>query len=111
MALLDAVARADDAVPNGYMLRLVLLPVGFAVAAIALWQILCQALHIPQILLPPPSAVWTVLRDNYAILFGETLPTLSESISSFAVASVLGVGLAVSRPSPRGSARRFIQAS
>ena len=95
MALLDAVARADGAVPHGYMLRLVLLPVGFAVAAIALWQILCQALHIPQILLPPPSAVWTVLRDNYAILFGETLPTLSESISSFAVASVLGVGLAV----------------
>jgi NitT/TauT family transport system permease protein len=97
MALVDAVARADAAVPNGHtLLRLVLLPVGFAVAAIALWQILCQALHIPQILLPPPFAVWTVLRDNYAILFGETLPTLSESTSSFALASVLGVGLAVS---------------
>jgi NitT/TauT family transport system permease protein len=77
------------------MLRLVLLPIGFAVAAIALWQILCQALHIPQILLPPPSAVWTVLHNNYAILFGETLPTLSESVLSFAVASALGVGLAV----------------
>jgi NitT/TauT family transport system permease protein len=77
------------------MLRLVLLPGGFAVAAIALWQVLCQALHIPQILLPPPSAVWTVLRDNYAILLGEMLPTFTESILSFAVASVLGVGLAV----------------
>ncbi len=95
MALLAAVSDADEAVPKARMLRLVLLPVGFAFAAIALWQILCQALHIPQILLPPPSAVWTVLRDNYAILFGETLPTLNESILSFAVASVLGVGLAV----------------
>jgi NitT/TauT family transport system permease protein len=95
MALLAAVSEADETAPNARMLRLVLLPVGFAVAAIALWQILCQALHIPQILLPPPSAVWTVLRDDYAILFGETLPTLSESILSFVVASVLGVGLAV----------------
>jgi NitT/TauT family transport system permease protein len=96
MAFLDTVSRAGDAVPNGRLLRLVLLPVGFALAAIAVWQILCQALHIAPVLLPPPSAVWTVLRDNYAILFGETLPTLNESIASFIVASVLGVGLAVS---------------
>jgi NitT/TauT family transport system permease protein len=96
MALLDAVSRADETVPIGRVLRLVLLPVGFAVATIALWQGLCQTLHVPQILLPPPSAVWTVLRDNYAILFGETLPTLSESIVSFAVATVLGIGIAVS---------------
>lgn len=95
MSLLDTVAGIDEAAPNGRILRLVLLPVSFAAATIALWQILCQTLHIPQILLPPPSAVWTVLRDNYAILFDETLPTLTESISSFAVASVLGVGLAV----------------
>ena len=95
MALLAAVSDANEAVSNARMLRLVLLPVGFAVAAIALWQILCRALHIPQILLPPPSAVWTVLRDNYAILFDETLPTLTESILSFAIASMLGVALAV----------------
>ena len=91
-----AVSRADEAVGNGRLLRLVLPPVSFAVAAIALWQILCQSLDTPQILLPPPSAVWTVLRDNYVILFAEALPTLNESISSFVVASVLGVGLAVS---------------
>lgn len=95
MALLEAVFHGDETVPSGRMLRLVLLPIGFAVATVALWQILCQTLHIPQILLPPPSAVWTVLRDNYPILFGESLPTLSESITSFAVAGVLGVGLAV----------------
>jgi len=95
MALLETISGADEALPNGRMLRLVLLPVGFAVATIALWQILCQTLHIPQILLPPPSAVWKVLRDNYAILFAETAPTLSESILGFAVASVLGVAIAV----------------
>jgi NitT/TauT family transport system permease protein len=95
MALLDAISRADEGVPNGRMMRLVLLPIGFAVATIVLWQILCQVLDVPPVLLPPPSAVWTVLHDNYEILFSETLPTLNESIASFAIASVLGVGLAV----------------
>jgi NitT/TauT family transport system permease protein len=95
MALLDTVAGAHEAVPNGRILRLVLLPVGFALVTIALWQILCQMLHVPPILLPPPSAVWAVLRDNYGILLNETLPTLSESILGFIVASVLGVAIAV----------------
>jgi NitT/TauT family transport system permease protein len=95
MAILDTVSGTDEVVPNGRVLRLVLLPVSFAAATIALWQILCQTLHIPPILLPPPSAVWTVLRGNFAILFGETLPTLSESVLSFAVASALGVAIAV----------------
>jgi NitT/TauT family transport system permease protein len=95
MAILDTVSGTDEAAPNGRMLRLVLLPVSFAAATIALWQILCETLQIPQILLPPPSAVWTVLRGNFAILFGETLPTLSESVLSFTVASALGVAIAV----------------
>jgi NitT/TauT family transport system permease protein len=91
MAFLDT----SEAAANGRLVRLVILPVGFALATIALWQILCQALHIPPVLLPPPSDVWTVLRGNYAILFDEALPTLNESIASFIVASVLGVGLAI----------------
>jgi NitT/TauT family transport system permease protein len=95
MALLATISGADEAVPNGRILRLVLLPVGFAAVTIALWQILCQTLQVRPILLPPPSAVWTVLRDNYGILLNETLPTLSESILGFIVASVLGVTIAV----------------
>lgn len=95
MAIVDTAPRAELAVLNGRMLRLVLLPIIFAAATIALWQILCQTLHIPQILLPTPSAVWAVLRDNYEILFTESLPTLSESVLSFAIACVLGVGIAV----------------
>ena len=95
MALRDTISGAAGAVPNGRILRLVLLPVGFAAVMIALWQILCQTLQVRPILLPPPSAVWTVLRDNYAILLDQTLPTLSESVLGFVVASVLGVLIAV----------------
>ena len=95
MAIFDTHSGTDEAVPNDRILRLVLLPVGFALVTIALWQILCQMLHVPPILLPPPSAVWAVLRDNYGILLNETLPTLSESILGFIVASALGVAIAV----------------
>src|SRR6202008_3510993 len=91
-----AFLEAGEALANGRVLRLVVLPVGFALAVIAMWQILCHALHIPAVLLPPPSDVWTVLRDNYVILFDEALPTLNESIASFIIASVLGIALAVS---------------
>lgn len=95
MALLETIAGADETVTNGRILRLIVFPVGFAVVTIALWQTLCGTLHVPPILLPPPSAVWAVLRDNYGILLNETLPTLSESILGFVIASVLGVAIAV----------------
>ena len=75
--------------------RRVTLPLGFAVLVIIAWQVLCERMRIPPILLPPPSAVWRVLRSNYAILLGEAMPTAAESVLSFVIASVLGVALAV----------------
>ena len=75
--------------------RMVLLPVGFAVAIILLWELLCRLMRLSPALLPPPSAVWAVLSDNPEILLGQAWPTAIESILSFAIASVLGVALAV----------------
>jgi hypothetical protein len=40
-AVLCLGALPDEAAPNGRILRLVPLPVSFAAATIALWQILC----------------------------------------------------------------------
>ena len=76
--------------------RNVLLPLGLAVLVIVAWQVLCERMRIPLILLPPPSAVWRVLQDNYAILLGEAMPTATESVLSFVIASALGVAFAVS---------------
>ena len=75
--------------------RRVTLPLGFAVLVIIAWQVLCERMRIPPILLPPPSALWRVLRSNYAILLGEAMPTAAESVLSFVIASALGVALAV----------------
>ena len=75
--------------------RSVGLPLGFAIVAMIAWEILCRVTRISPELLPPPSAVWRVLSENYGILLQQALPTTIESILSFGLASLLGVVLAV----------------
>ena len=89
--------RLADSEPSGRwrLGRSVLLPLGFAVLTTLAWEILCRTIRISPELLPPPSAVWAVLADNYEILLQQALPTAIEALASFALATLLGVGLAV----------------
>jgi NitT/TauT family transport system permease protein len=75
--------------------RLVLLPLLFALTVLAAWELFCRASRVSPVLLPPPSAVWSVLSENWGILFQHSVPTTLETITSFAVATLLGVALAV----------------
>jgi NitT/TauT family transport system permease protein len=101
MAVLQEAATAPARVGNGELGgwwrigRSVLLPLGFAVLATVAWEILCRLTRISPLLLPPPSAVWTVLSENSEILFQHALPTMIETVVSFGLATVLGVALAV----------------
>jgi ABC-type nitrate/sulfonate/bicarbonate transport system permease component len=74
--------------------RLVLLPLLFALTVLVAWELFCRASRISPLLLPPPSAVWSVLSENWGILFQQSVPTTLET-TSFAVATLLGVALAV----------------
>jgi NitT/TauT family transport system permease protein len=74
--------------------RLVLLPLLFALTVFVAWELFCRASRVSP-LLPPPSAVWSVLSENWGILFQQSVPTTLETITSFAVATLLGVALAV----------------
>jgi len=75
--------------------RLVLLPLLFVLTVLAAWELFCRASRVSPVLLPPPSAVWSVLSENWGILFQQSVPTTLETITSFAVATLLGVALAV----------------
>jgi NitT/TauT family transport system permease protein len=75
--------------------RLVLLPLLFALTVFVAWELFCRASRVSPLLLPPPSAVWSVLSENWGILFQQSVPTTLENITSFAVATLLGVALAV----------------
>ena len=90
-------ARLAGSDPDGWWRigRSVLLPVGFAMLATIAWEILCRATRISPLLLPPPSAVWTVLAENSEILFQHALPTMIETVVSFGLATLLGVALAI----------------
>ena len=75
--------------------RLLSLPLGFALAVLLAWELLCRASRVSPVLLPPPSAVWSVLSGNWEILLQQSVPTTLETIASFAAATLLGVALAV----------------
>ena len=83
--------------------RRVLLPAGFALVMIAGWEILRRSGRISPLLLPPLSAVWSVLSGNWGILVQQAVPTTLETIISFVVTTVCRVALAVAIPfSARG---------
>ena len=75
--------------------RVLLLPLGFALAVLLAWELFCRTSRVSPVLLPPPSAVWSVLSGNWEILFQQSVPTTLETIASFAAATLLGVALAV----------------
>ena len=101
MAVLQEAAatpvRLAGSDPDGWWRigRSVLLPLGFAMLVTVAWEVLCRATRISPLLLPPPSAVWTVLAENSEILFQHALPTTIETVVSFGLATVFGVALAV----------------
>ncbi len=94
-ALAPRRSLAKAAVWRGRLGRSVMLPLGFAAVVTLAWEAVCRTAHIAPTLLPPPSAVWEVLSENYGILIGQALPTTYETVISFAVATVFGIGLAV----------------
>ena len=76
-------------------LRPLILPVATAGAGLALWQAVCTLFHIPQVLLPTPSEIGGELWRILPLLLREAVPTTLDSLAAFALATVLGVGLAI----------------
>ena len=73
--------------------RQVLLPILVAAVVLLAWEYGVRIAHVPPMILAPPSAVWTVLEANPAILFRQTLPTLASALIGFGLAASLGVVL------------------
>jgi NitT/TauT family transport system permease protein len=92
---IGALPATGPGVTPGALGRRVGLPLGFAVAVIAAWELACRYGDVSPVLLAPPSAVWRVLAQNYAILFEQAIPTTVETVAGFAIATVLGVVLGI----------------
>lgn len=81
--------------PGLRRLRPVILPVATAAAALALWQSVCGLFHVPAVILPAPTEVAVELWHILPLLLRQAVPTTLDSLSAFAIATALGIALAI----------------
>jgi len=65
------------------------------VACTVIWEALTRLLDIPVFMLPPPSAALVAIYENPHIFIHHASYTLQSTLMGFALAVVLGVGVAV----------------
>jgi len=75
-------------------LRRIGLPVAAAALFLLVWEAGTRWANIPEVLLPPPSAVLDRLVRNFPLLMTHAWPTIWQSLAGFAIATVLGIVLA-----------------
>jgi len=75
-------------------LRPLVLPTAFAAALLLTWQALVLIFGYPKVILPAPSDIFIALRDNFAMIWQQTVPTVRDTLAGFALAALFGVGLA-----------------
>ena len=66
-----------------------------AITLLALWQLYVQASQVGPRFLPSPTAVIAALVTNWPVIYDNTIPTLLETVLGIAIATALGLFLAV----------------
>jgi len=77
-------------------LRLVAMPVGFAVGVLLLWEIYVRVTGIPPAIMPSPLVIGHAISTYYPILLQHAVPTTLEAAGGFLVSSLVGVLIAIS---------------
>ena len=94
-----AVKRLSVTVPvrplGGVMLK-IFIPVVFGATIIFLWEALVRGLHVPFVILPPPSAVWDKLVTSMPTLWIDFRQTFLKSVLvGYAIGCFAGFAVAV----------------
>ncbi|MCX5497788.1 ABC transporter permease [Kaistia dalseonensis] len=76
-------------------LGLILPPVLFTVALIAIWAALSAAGIIPRYILPSPEAIFNEFIKNYSVLTKHALYTISEALAGFVIGNCAAVLMAI----------------
>jgi NitT/TauT family transport system permease protein len=76
-------------------LRPVILPLATAAVVVYAWQVVVTALHVPVVVLPPPSDIGHELWRAFPTLLHHAVPTTLDALMAFFTASALGIALAV----------------
>src|ERR1700691_2787295 len=70
-------------------------PAAALLLAIAGWELVILIFNIQAYLLPSPAAVYSSLTGQWSYLASESVPTIEEVLLGFAVATVVGISIAV----------------
>lgn len=73
----------------------ILMPILIGVLALGAWEIAVRVNEVPHYVLPPPSVIWATLRADWDTLSVSLWVTLQITFAALAVATVLGLVLAV----------------
>lgn len=73
----------------------VLAPIGVVLLALVLWQAAVVVFELPKYLLPAPTDVIVDMFGNGIVIWNHSLVTLSEVLIGYAMAVVVGLGIAV----------------
>lgn len=76
------------------ILRMIL-PVLALAVGVSVWEAVVRINHIPDYILPAPSAVASTLIQDWPLLYGSLLTTLLTTIQGFIAAAVGGVAMAL----------------
>jgi ABC-type nitrate/sulfonate/bicarbonate transport system permease component len=71
------------------------LPVGFILICLVALEILARVLAVPDVLLPPPSRVLTVLVLNASVLAYHAALSMSQVLAALLISLVIGVAIAM----------------
>src|SRR5207237_7022046 len=78
----------------GAQVRQAVLPIVAAMFVIGCWEAIVRIKNISNALLPAPSAIALRLVATLPFLLRQAIPTTLETIASFLISFVLGIGLA-----------------
>ena len=69
-------------------------PIGLAVAFIVAWELGVRLGNVPAYLLPPPTAIFASLVNDWKVIYLNIYPTLIAILGGFALSVVIGIPLA-----------------
>ena len=96
------------------MTRSALFPLAVFICAVAVWEVLCRILMVPDYILPAPSRILVTAVVSAPTLFGHALVTATEIISGILLSLMVAVPLAMvmfARPSLEKAISPFLVAS
>lgn len=71
------------------------IPATFFIVACLIWEAIVRALHVPIYILPPPSAIFTEIANEYLSLLRHTGITMLEAIVGFIAANCVAIAVAI----------------